>query len=111
MSEEIKRSSESSSWIASKRAYSNSILHQPPLRMKKKLANAVSLSKLPPTGVSVRDEGVKSKGKSNKPTLPSTEVGPTALTCVTHDLDLQSPASYGHVLLTGKSSRLTVSWF
>ena len=35
--------------------------------------------------------------------------GRTDCRSVTHDLDLQSPASYGHDLL--KSSRSTVSWF
>ena len=46
--------------------------------------------------------------------LPSIEVGPTALACpttLTYDLTYNSPASYGHDLLTRKSSRSTVSWF
>jgi len=41
--------------------------------------------------------------------LPSIDVRPTALAwlmtlTLTYDLDLQSPASYGHDLLTRKSS-------
>ena len=48
--------------------------------------------------------------------LPSIEVIPTALAqpvplTLTYDLDLQSPASSIHDLLTGKSSRSTVSRF
>ena len=45
--------------------------------------------------------------------LLSIEVGPTALASLTlaYDLDLQSPASHSHDLLTCRSSRLTVNRF
>ena len=48
--------------------------------------------------------------------LPSMEVGPTALAwpmilTLIYDPDLQSPANYGHDLLTQKSSKSTVSQF
>ena len=54
--------------------------------------------------------------KRNTKKLPLIEVGPTALAWptilnLTYDLDLQSPASYGHDLLTCKRSRSTVSRF
>ena len=41
---------------------------------------------------------------------PTALAQPTTLT-LTYDLDLQSPMSYGHDLLTCKSSRSTISRF
>ena len=64
-----------------------------------------------PRGVTFTQDGLLNNWK--KPKLPSIEVWPTALAwpvtlISTYDLDFQSPASYGHDLVTSKSSRSTV---